>query len=123
MLAALVVAASCAAWHGQATGHYLGEVQSAGPKAIDTWITEGPSGALSGTYVLHEPDRDVRGTLDPLGDDGCDAALFRWTDVYGAGVARLRFFPQAHCFEGEWGLGQPQPQLTWRSCARTPVTS
>ena len=122
MLAALALAASCGAWHAGVTGHYFGQVESQGPKAIDTWITE-REGGLSGSYVLHEPDRDVPGTLEALGDAGCDTALFRWTDVYGTGVARLRFLPTQRCFEGAWGAAQVSPALIWHSCARTPVTS
>ena len=125
MLAALLLAgaAACADWHGQAAGHYLGQVQSEGPKAVDTWIEAAPGGALTGSYVLHEPSRDVSGTLDYLGDDGCDTALFRWTDLYGTGTARLRFHPAQRCFEGEWGLDQVIPGLYWRSCAQAAVTS
>ncbi len=68
--------------------------------------------------MLHEPDRDVPGTLEPVGDDGCDVALFQWTDVYGTGMARLHFFPDRHCFEGDWGRrGQPLA-TSWRSCTK-----
>jgi hypothetical protein len=122
MLPALLLAAACGAWHGEATGHYVGEVESRGPKAIDTWIEETQAG-LSGSYVLHEEARDVTGTLEPLGDEDCDVALFRWTDVYGTGVARLHFHPAAHCFEGTWGLEHTDPVLTWRSCTQSRVTS
>ena len=118
----LLLAAACGAWHGEATGHYLGEVESRGPKAIDTWIEE-TDGGLAGSYVLHEESRDVPGTLEPLGDEGCDVALFRWTDLYGNGLARLRFYPTAHCFEGSWGVEQTDPRLIWRSCTRSRVTS
>jgi hypothetical protein len=121
--ALLVAAAACADWHGQVVGHYLGQVESEGPKAIDTWIEAAPDGALTGTYTLHEARRDVPGTLEYLGDDGCDAALFRWTDLYGTGVARLRFHPDQHCFEGAWGLDAPRDALYWRSCAQSAVTS
>ena len=122
MLAALLLAASCASWHGQVVGHYRGEVESQGPKAIDTWLEETQAG-LAGTYVLHEPTREVTGTLEALGDDDCNVALFRWTDLYGTGIARLRFDPTRHCFEGSWGRAQVNPQLTWRSCTESPVTS
>jgi hypothetical protein len=122
MLAALVLAAACAGWHGDVAGHYLGQVESRGPKAIDTWIEDTPQG-LAGSYVLHESEREVTGTLEPLGDEDCDVALFKWTDLYGTGVARLRFHPDAHCFEGSWGLEHPDPVLTWRSCTRSRVTS
>ena len=125
MLAALLLAGAtaCASWHGQVVGHYLGQVVSQGPKAIDTWITAAPGDTLSGSYVLHEPKRDVHGTLDYLGDDGCDAALFRWTDLYGTGIARLQFHLEQRCFEGEWGLDQLNAGLYWRSCAQAAVTS
>jgi len=122
MLAALVLAAACGAWHADAAGHYLGEVQSEGPKAIDTWLEDTPNG-LAGTYVLHEPTREVTGTLEALGDDGCGVALFRWTDLYGTGVARLQFHLPQHCFEGAWGKATLNPTLTWRSCTQAPVTS
>ena len=122
MLAALALAAACAGWHAGVTGDYLGTVESQGPKAIDTAIIETPSG-LAGSYVLHEPTREVPGTLEALGDEDCNVALFRWTDVYGTGIARLRFYPGAHCFEGSWGREQLNPVLTWKSCTRTPVTS
>ena len=122
MLAALALAAACAGWHGAAAGHYLGTVESQGPKPIDTEIMDTPAG-LSGTYVLHEPTRDVEGKLEPLGDEDCNVALFRWTDLYGTGLARLRFFPGYRCFEGSWGREQLNPALTWHSCTRTPVTS
>jgi len=123
MLAALLVAASCADWHGAAAGHYLGMVESGGPKAIDTWIEAAPGGGLAGLYVLHEPGRDVEGRLEWLGDDGCGAGLFRWTDLYGTGIARLQFRPAQHCFDGEWGLNRLQAGLYWRSCAQAAVTS
>ncbi len=122
MLPALLLAAACAGWHADAVGTYEGTVESRGPKAIDTTIEDGPTG-LSGSYLLHEPTRDVAGTLEPLGDEGCDVALFRWTDVYGTGVARLHFSPGYHCFEGAWGAEQTDPALTWRSCTRNRVTS
>ena len=118
----LLLAATCAGWHGDATGFYRGEVESRGPKAIDTWIEETSAG-LAGRYTLHEPDRDVTGTLAPIGDESCDVALFRWTDLYGTGLARLRFFPDRHCFEGNWGREQPIAELPWHSCAEGRVTS
>ena len=122
MLAALTLAAACAAWHGQAVGHYLGEVQSEGPKAIDTWLEDTPAG-LAGTYVLHEPTREVSGTLEALGDADCGVALFRWTDLYGSGIARLQFHLPQRCFEGSWGRAALNPALTWHSCTQTAVTS
>ncbi|MBV8915683.1 MAG: hypothetical protein JOZ05_21925 [Acetobacteraceae bacterium] len=122
MLAVFLLAASCAGWHGGAAGHYLGEVQSQGPKAIDTWLEETPFG-LTGSYVLHEPEREVQGTLEALGDVDCGVALFRWTDLYGTGIARLRFYPAQHCFDGTWGRETLNPQLTWHSCVQTRMTS
>jgi hypothetical protein len=121
--AALLLAAACADWHGQVAGHYLGQVESQGPKPVDTWIETAPGGALGGSYTLHEERRDVTGTLDYLGDDGCDTALFRWTDLYGTGIARLRFHPERRCFEGAWGLDVVKDGLYWRSCAQAAVTS
>jgi len=123
MLAAVLLVAACADWHGAVAGHYLGTVESAGPKAVDTWIEPAPDGGLAGSYVLHEPERDVQGRLEWLGDDGCDAGLFRWTDLYGTGIARLRFHPAQRCFEGEWGLDRLSAGLYWRSCAQAAVTS
>ena len=122
MLGALLLVAACAGWHADVGGTYKGMVESRGPKEIDTTIEDTPSG-LAGSYVLHEETRDVAGTLEPIGDDGCDVALFRWTDVYGTGVARLHFYPDRHCFEGDWGTEQTDPALTWRSCTRGRVTS
>ena len=122
MLPALLLAAACAGWHANVAGHYLGEVESDGRKAIDTWVEETEAG-LAGHYVLHEPTREVTGTLEALGDAECDVALFRWEDVYGTGIARLRFYPARHCFEGSWGREQVLPRLIWRSCTETPVTS
>ncbi len=122
MFAALLLAATCATWHGDVAGHYSGEVESMGPKAIDTWLEETTAG-LAGTYILHEPTREVTGTLQALGDADCEVGLFRWTDLYGTGLARLRFYPAQHCFEGSWGQEQVSPQLTWRSCIETRVTS
>ncbi len=122
MFPALLLVAACASWHGGVTGFYRGEVESVGPKAIDTWIEDSADG-LHGRYVLHEPDRDVTGTLEPIGDEGCDVALFQWTDVYGTGVARLHFMSDRHCFEGNWGREVPLGQLPWRSCAEGRVTS
>ena len=123
MLAAAALAAACAAWHPQAVGRYLGTVESMGEKTIDTWIELAPDGRLEGRYVLHEAGRDVLGTLDPVGDAGCDTAIFRWTDLYGAGTARLRFYPERHCFEGSWGRETVNPAFEWRSCTRERVTS
>ena len=123
MLAAAALAAACAAWHPQAVGHYVGLVESVGEKPIDTWITLAPDGRLEGHYVMHEPGRDVDGTLEPVGDDGCEAALFRWTDLYGTGVARLRFHLDRRCFEGSWGKAVINPALEWWSCTRERVTS
>jgi hypothetical protein len=123
VLPALAIAAACAAWHPAAAGFYPGTVESQGPKRIDTWLQVDPGDRLSGRYVLHEPTRDVPGTLEPLGDDGCDAALFRWTDLYGTGIVRLQFYPSEHCFQGAWGLDQVNPALAWTTCNRAPVTS
>ena len=122
MLPALLLAAACAGWQADAAGTYQGTVESRGEKAIDTTIEDGPGG-LSGSYVLHEETRDVVGTLQALADEGCGVALFRWTDLYGTGFARLHFYPVAHCFEGSWGVDQIEPTLTWRSCTRSRVTS
>jgi hypothetical protein len=119
----LLAAASCADWHARAVGHYLGQVESQGPKAVDTWLEAAPGGALTGTYLLHEPKRDVQGSLDYLSDDGCGAALFQWHDLYGTGIARLRFDLERRCFEGEWGQDQLRAGLYWRSCAQAAVTS
>jgi hypothetical protein len=121
--AAMLAAAACAEWHGQAVGHYLGTVESQGPKAVDTWIEMAPGGELTGSYLLHEPTRDVKGRLEWLGDDGCGAGLFRWTDLYGTGIARLQFRLAQRCFEGEWGLDRLKEGLYWRSCAQAAVTS
>jgi hypothetical protein len=123
LVAPVLVAGSCAAWHGQVVGQYPGVVESQGPKRIDTWITLDPDDRLSGRYMLHEPTRDVPGTLQAVGDDGCDAALFRWTDLYGTGLVRLQFQPADHCFDGAWGLTQLNPALEWHTCFRAPVTS
>lgn len=120
--ALLLAAAACTGWHADAVGFYRGEVESIGPKAIDTWIEDSPTG-LRGRYVLHEPDHDVPGTLEAVGDEACDIALFQWTDIYGTGIARLHFYPDRHCFEGNWGRDQPLAQLPWRSCAEGKVTS
>ena len=122
MLPALLLVAACASSHHSVAGFYRGEVESVGPKAIDTWIEESADG-LRGRYVLHEPERDVTGTLETIGDEACDTALFQWTDLYGTGVARLRFFQYRHCFEGNWGREMPLGQLPWRSCAEGRVTS
>ena len=122
MLPALFLVAACAGWHADAIGFYRGEVESIGPKAIDTWIEDSPTG-LRGRYVLHERDHDVSGTLEALGDESCDVGLFQWTDIDGTGVARLRFFPDRHCFEGNWGREEPLAQLPWRSCVEGKVTS
>ena len=132
MLAALVLAAACAGWHGAVVGQYRGEVESFALdtqgrpdrtlKAIDTVVEETQAG-LAGSYTLHEPTRDVTGTLEPIGDEDCNVALFKWTDLYGTGLARLRFFPDAHCFEGSWGVSEVNPKLVWRSCTQTRVTS
>ena len=123
MLAGLVLAGACAAWHPAAAGFYPGTVESMGEKPIDTWITETADGRLAGRYVLHEPDRDVEGTLDPVGDAGCNVAVFRWTDVYGTGVAQLNFIPERRCFEGAWGRLTINPTLVWHACTRDRVTS
>ena len=123
MLPAVLVAAACAAWHPAAAGFYPGVVESAGPKRIDTWITVDPDDRLSGRYVLHEPGRDVPGTLEAVGDDGCEAAVFRWSDLYGSGLVRLQFLPGEHCFHGAWGGVLVNPALAWNTCFRAPVTS
>ena len=128
MLAAVAFAAACAAWHPQVVGWYPGTVMSAGEKPIDTWIELGADGMLRGRYVLHEPGRDVEGTLEAAGgtaggDDGCEVAVFRWTDLYGTGLARLRFYPASRCFEGAWGVQTISPALEWRACVRERVTS
>ncbi len=123
MLAALALAASCAAWHSDATGHYPGVVMSEGVKLIDAWIEQGPDGRLQGRYVLHEPAREVPGTLDPVGDESCNVAVFRWTDLYGTGLTRLEFDPARHCFDGAWGRETVNPALVWHACAQERVTS
>ena len=122
MLAALLVAA-CTAWHPAATGFYPGIVWSEGEKPIDTWIEEAPDGRLQGRYTLHEPGRDVQGTLDPLGDESCNTAIFRWTDLYGSGLTRLTFDLARHCFDGAWGRLTINPTLIWHACLRERVTS
>ena len=123
MLPALVLAAACAAWHPSVTGYYPGTVESDGMKDIDTWITEDADGRLSGHYVLHEPTRDVPGTLAPLGDSDCHTATFQWTDLYGTGLAELQFYPARRCFEGAWGRETIVAQLVWHACTRDKVTS
>ena len=123
MLAALALAASCAAWHPAAAGFYPGVVESTGPKKIDTWIDETPDGRLEGHYVLHEETRDVSGTLDPVGDEACNTAVFRWTDVYGSGLSRLTFDTVHHCFDGAWGRLTINPALIWHACLQDRVTS
>ena len=123
MLAGLLLAA-CAAWHPQATGYYDGTVASSGQEQrIETWFELAPDGQLQGRYVLHEPRRDVPGTLQPVADEGCDAAVFRWTDLYGTGLTRLRFFPDRHCFDGSWGVQSVDPTLFWHACTKERVTS
>ena len=126
MLAALALAA-CTNWHPAVVGHYPGTVMSQGMKPIDAWIEQAPDGRLQGRYVLHEPDRDVEGTLAPVADapepGHCEAALFQWTDLYGTGLARLEFYPAHQCFEGAWGREVIQPNLVWHACIRTRVTS
>jgi hypothetical protein len=133
MLAALALAAAfsgaaqtttaCTAWHPAATGFYPGVVESTGPKNIDTWIDETPDGRLAGHYVLHEETRDVQGTLDPVGDEDCDIAIFRWSDIYGSGLTRLTFDTTHHCFDGAWGRLTINPTLVWHACIRERVTS
>ena len=123
MLPAMLIATACAAWHGQAAGFYPGVVESQGPKRIDTWIVIDPDDRLSGRYVLHEPTRDVPGTLEAMADDSCNAAVFRWNDLYGTGLVRLQFQTADHCFDGTWGLAEPNPALEWHTCFRPPVTS
>ena len=123
MLAALTLAAACATWHPGVAGFYPGVVESMGEKAIDTWIEEGPDGRLFGRYVLHEPTRDVPGTLEPVGDLGCETALFQWSDLYGTGLTRMQFYPARHCFEGAWGRETINPTLVWHACFRERVTS
>lgn len=115
---ALAIALACAAWYPAATGYYPGTVESDGMKPIETWIEQAPDGRLQGRYTLHEPTRQVQGTLDPVGDDGCEVAVFRWTDIYGTGLARLRFDTGRHCFEGAWGRETILPQLVWHACTR-----
>ena len=122
MLAALLVAA-CTAWHPAATGFYPGIVWSEGEKSIDTWIEEAPDGRLKGHYILHEPSRDVEGTLTPLSDESCNTAVFRWNDLYGSGLTRLTFDPARHCFDGAWGRLTINPSLIWHACLRERVTS
>jgi hypothetical protein len=123
MLATLALTLACAAWHPQATGFYPGVAESDGLKPIDTWIEETQDGRLRGHYIIHEPGRDVSGTLDPVGDDGCNVAVFRWSDVYGEGLARLVFTPERHCFAGAWGHAVVNPALIWHACVRERVTS
>ena len=123
MLPAAALAAACAAWHPAVVGYYPGTVQSDGEKPIDTWITETPDGRLTGHYILHEPTREVEGTLEAVGDQGCETAVFRWTDIYGSGLAQLHFYPERRCFEGGWGRLTIVPSLTWRACTQERVTS
>ena len=119
----LAAAAACAMWHGQVTGYYDGRVVSDGEKSIETWLEVAPTGLLAGRYVLHEATRDVTGTLEAVGDEGCHTAIFRWTDVYGTGLARLTFDPERKCFDGAWGGNTIVPELVWHSCTPQRVTS
>ena len=120
----LAAAAACTAWHPSVTGFYPGTVISSGTTLpIDTWITQDPDGGLLGRYVLHEPTRDVPGTLEPLSDEACNTTLFRWTDLYGTGIERLEFFPAEHCFEGTWGQSTLNSRLTIGTCNRPQVTT
>ena len=124
MFAGVLLVAACAAWHPLASGYYDGTVSSSGlEQRIETWIEQAPDGRLQGRYVLHEPTRDVPGTLAPVGDDGCGTAVFRWTDLYGTGLSRLQFFPEQHCFDGYWGVQALDPSLFWHACTRERVTS
>ena len=118
----LDLVAACAAWHGLVTGYYAGDVRSTNAEWAETWIEDTPAG-LGGRYVIHEKDGDVPGTLTPVRDEGCDTALFRWTDRYGTGLMRLRFRPVQHCFEGAWGRETINPVLTYTTCFKAPVTS
>ena len=123
MLLAAAVAA-CAAWHGMVVGAYPGTVVSSGvEQPIDAWIDEGADGRLQGRYVLHEAGRDVAGVLASVGDEGCEVAVFQWTDLYGTGLVRLRFFPERRCFEGAWGGLVVSASLPWHACTRERVTS
>ena len=119
MLPAIVLAAACATWHPGVLGYYPGTVANAGDMhPIDAWITETTDGHLQGHYILHEPLRDVPGTLAPLSDSACDTATFQWTDLYGTGIVELQFYPARRCFEGNWGAETPQAQLPWHACTR-----
>ena len=95
MLAGLALAAACAAWHGDAAGHYPGVVMSDGMKLIDAWIEQAPDGRLRGRYVLHEPSREVAGTLDPVGDDGCNGRSTRRAIASTAPGAARRSTPRS----------------------------
>ena len=106
------------------TGAYSGSVVNSGQEqAFDATFELAEDGRLRGRYVLHEPGRDVPGTLTTMVDEDCETTMFRWTDVYGSGVARLTFYPKQHCFDGHWGVTAPEPHLFWRACARSRVTS
>ena len=126
MLAALAIAAGCGAWQPQVTGYYEGTVESRGEKRIETWIDITPEGRLQGHYILHEPTRKVHGTLDAVNGSAsmpCETTIFTWTDLYGTGLARLRFHPERRCFDGAWGTQAIRAELTWQSCIRDRVTS
>ena len=64
MLPALLLVAACASWHGGVTGFYRGEVESVGPKAIDTWIEDSTDG-LHGRYVCTNRTATSPGPLSP----------------------------------------------------------
>ena len=123
LAAATILTALCPGWHPAVTGFYPGIVQSDGEKSIETWIELTPDGRLQGRYVLHEPKRDVPGVLAPVGDADCEVGMFRWTDLYGTGLAELHFYPERHCFEGAWGGDKINPGLVWHACIRERVTS
>ena len=124
MLPAVLLAAACATWHPAVLGYYPGTVANNGDMhPIDAWITESSEGRLEGHYVLHEPTRNVPGTLASVGDTTCDTSLFQWTDLYGTGLVELHFYPDRKCFEGNWGAETPLPQLPWHACTRDKPTS
>jgi hypothetical protein len=104
LLALLLVFAGAPAFAeiGDIAGHYTGEVDSGGRIPTETTFVI-KNGQATGHYVMHEADRDVRGTLEFERSLSPTDHRFTWTDTYGTGYVEFRFLPDYSGFKGVWG--------------------
>lgn len=90
-------------WLPQAEGTYAGEIWNDGSAiASETTFTLNEDGAITGSYVMHEPDKDVSGTISDCQLVDTLTLQCTWDDVYDTGDLRVTFAEDFSQFDGYW---------------------